>query len=109
LIIGESGAAGGRLREEEGGRRCGVARGWHHRDSWLSETQPYHPPTLQFRERVGGRGEYRILRGLSLLRAAAILPSFFFLADCRGATVDHRSTLAVLLPLANDAASWQDR
>lgn len=33
---------------------------------------------------------------------------FFFSTDCRGAAVDHRSTLAVLLPLANDAASWQD-
>lgn len=33
---------------------------------------------------------------------------FFFLAGCRGAAVDRRSTLAVLLPLASDTASWQD-
>lgn len=37
LIIGESGGGRGRLREEKGGQRwCGIARGWHHRDSWLS-------------------------------------------------------------------------
>lgn len=45
---------------------------------------------------------------LSCVPLRLFLLFFFFLSGCRGAAVDHRSTLAVLLPLANNAASWQD-
>lgn len=51
-----------------------------------------------------GCSEYRILRGLPLLRAAATLP-FLLSRRCRRPLIN----LDILLPFASGAASWQDR
>lgn len=71
----------------------------------IETTLPSAGSTILGARGRGGCSEYRILRGLPLLRAAATLP---FLASCRRRCRRLLINLDILLPLVSGVASWQD-